>query len=137
MIRFHPKSTEVMESAITLILIFRQIFLHVSRWQESGPAVTADETMPFSCCRPNCLCPRDARETLFECMNNRFQWCFFFKSFIPLTSKASSCMEGAQQAGAAVTLAAIPSSGAAGRWKGPEAGPVALCPSLVTYQYCG
>lgn len=47
MIKFHPKSTAVMESAITLILIFRRIFLKVGRARESGPRVTSDENCSF------------------------------------------------------------------------------------------
>lgn len=48
MIKFHPKSTEIMESAVTLILVFRQIFPEVSRWQESGPKVTT-ASLPSPC----------------------------------------------------------------------------------------
>jgi hypothetical protein len=47
MIEFHPKHPAAMESAITLILIVRQIFLKVSRWQKSGPKVTTDEICSF------------------------------------------------------------------------------------------
>lgn len=46
-IKFHPKSPEVMESAITLILIFRQILLKVIRWQEGGQKAVSDEISPL------------------------------------------------------------------------------------------
>lgn len=80
MIKFHPKSTEVMESAVTLILIFRQIFPEVSRWQESGPKVTTDKICTFlskPVAKSTILTPHNASQ-LLSCSVTNFSNCLFF-----------------------------------------------------------
>lgn len=81
MIEFHPKHPAAMESAITLILSVRQIFLKVSRWQKSGPKVTTDEICSFllqSLLQNHCRRSSNTRGNAFVPMNSRFQELGFY-----------------------------------------------------------